>query len=95
MQGLPELARVCERHTGTGITAEQIRLQHLPMPEADYCPETIEEIIVCYADKYFSKSHPKRELKIDTIISNLIKHDKESARRFIKWVFQFELGLIN
>ena len=94
-EGLPELARVCERHTGTGITAEQIRLQHLPMPEADYCPETIEEIIVCYADKYFSKSHPKRELKIDTIISNLIKHDKESARRFIKWVFQFELGLIN
>ena len=34
-EGLEALARVCERHTGTGITIEQIRERKLPMPEAD------------------------------------------------------------
>ena len=89
-EGLPELARVCERHTGTGITAEQIRLQHLPMPEADYCPETIEEIIVCYADKFFSKSHPDRVRSVEQTAKSLEKFGKESVRRFNKWAAMFE-----
>lgn len=56
-EGLPKHARVAERHTGTGITAEQIRRQQLPLPIADYCPETLEEKLICYADKFYSKTH--------------------------------------
>ena len=42
-EGFDRHARVCERHTGTGITAQQIVRQHLPLPLADYIPETLEE----------------------------------------------------
>ncbi len=53
---LPQHARVCERHTGAGITADEVRTLQLPLPIADYTPQTIEEKIVCYADKFFSKT---------------------------------------
>ena len=33
-EGLPRHARVAERHTGAGLTAEAIRRQHLPLPDA-------------------------------------------------------------
>ena len=34
-EGLEREARVCERHTGTGLTAAQIEAQGLPLPPAD------------------------------------------------------------
>jgi len=57
--GLHRHALVCERHTGTGITAAEVVEQHLPIdPPRDLLPVTLEEKAVCYADKFFSKSHP-------------------------------------
>ena len=62
--GLYRHARVCERHTGAGITAEEIVAQHLPIvPPRDLLPESLEEKVVCYADKFFSKSRPDAPLK--------------------------------
>ncbi|MGN0281928.1 MAG: HDIG domain-containing metalloprotein [Prevotella sp.] len=89
-EGLPDFARVCERHTGTGITIEQIRSRNLPMPEADYCPETIEEQIVCYADKFFSKSHPDRVRSVEQTAKSLEKFGKEGLQKFWKWAEMFE-----
>ena len=55
--GLYRHGRVCERHTGAGITAEEIIAQQLPItPARDLLPESLEEKVVCYADKFFSKS---------------------------------------
>lgn len=55
--GLFRHGRVCERHTGAGITAAEIVAQHLPIdPPRDLVPESLEEKVVCYADKFFSKS---------------------------------------
>jgi len=49
-EGLPEsIIRIIERHVGGGITAEEAKKLHWPVK--DYIPETIEEKIVCYADK--------------------------------------------
>ena len=56
-EGFPKHALVAERHTGTGITIEQIEREELPIPERDYCPQSLEEKIICYADKFYSKSH--------------------------------------
>jgi uncharacterized protein len=36
-------ARVCERHTGTGLTAWDIEQQQLPLPHEDFMPEELEE----------------------------------------------------
>ena len=37
-EGLPQHALVCDRHTGVGITIEDIRAQELPIPERDMTP---------------------------------------------------------
>jgi uncharacterized protein len=48
--GLPEsIANVMKRHVGAGITDEEA--QWLKWPKDNYVPTTIEEKIVCYADK--------------------------------------------
>ncbi|GII85087.1 phosphohydrolase [Sphaerisporangium siamense] len=58
-EGLPEaVRRFCSRHTGVGITREDVRAQGLPLPPGDYVAETPEERLVMYADKFHSKSDP-------------------------------------
>ena len=61
-EGWPRAAMVCERHTGTGLSREQIETQHLPLPpDGIYEPQALEEQVVCYADKFYSKTHLERE----------------------------------
>lgn len=55
--GLHDYALVCERHTGAGITIDDIDNQQLPLPRRDMVPVSVEEQIVCYADKFYSKTH--------------------------------------
>jgi uncharacterized protein len=43
--------RVCTNHLGAGITKADIKKQKLPLPLNDYMPRTIEEKIICYADR--------------------------------------------
>jgi uncharacterized protein len=54
-EGYPLHALVCERHIGTGLTVNDIDAQSLPLPRRDMRPISIEEKIICYADKFFSK----------------------------------------
>lgn len=84
-EGLPRHARVAERHTGTGITREAIVKQHLPLPLADYVPETQEEQVVCYADKFFSKSHPEHEKTFDEAVRSLWKFGPECVGTMERW----------
>ena len=37
-EGYPRHARVCERHTGTGITLAMIEERGLPLPHRDFMP---------------------------------------------------------
>lgn len=81
--GAPEwLARVAERHTGAGITAEDIAENHLPMPPGDYMPETLLERLICYADKFYSKSHPQVEKTQAQARASLARFGADSAARF-------------
>ena len=88
--GLDRVARVCERHTGTGLTPEQIRRQNLPLPPGDYRPETLEEQLICYADKFYSKSHPKRIRSIADTARSLEKFGAEGVKVFLHWAEIFE-----
>ena len=89
-EGYEAIARVCERHTGTGLTIENIRQQQLPIPEGDYCPESLEEKVICYADKFYSKSHPERERTIEQTAKSLEKFGAEGVRIFLDWAALFE-----
>lgn len=55
-EGLAHIAPVCERHIGVGITTDDIIKNNLPVPVRDMTPQSIEEKIICYADKFYSKS---------------------------------------
>jgi hypothetical protein len=59
--GLTAEALICERHVGAGISADEICSRRLPLPNRNMLPVTIEEQIICYADKFFSKSKNRRD----------------------------------
>lgn len=81
--GAPEwLARVAERHTGSGITIEEIRQLDLPLPVADYTPETLLERLVCYADKFFSKTGLNREKSLDKVRASMARYGSATLMRF-------------
>ena len=84
-EGFPRHARVCERHTGAGITKAQIIVQNLPLPQQDFLPETMEEKVICYADKFFSKTHLDREKTIEQAEKSLSKFGDEGVLRFREW----------
>ncbi len=49
-RGLGEkIALIAERHVGAGLSANEAKM--LGLPVKDYIPQTLEEKIVCYADK--------------------------------------------
>ncbi len=88
-EGLQKHARVAERHTGAGITAEDIKAQNLPLPETDLLPETTEEKLICYADKFFSKSHPEKEKTLEGAQRSLQKFGGDTIKRFEDMVEMF------
>lgn len=82
-------ALICERHTGTGLSLEQILKDHLPIPHRDMMPISIEEQIICYADKFFSKTKLDTEISADKIIAKLRKYGDSHALRFVEWHRKF------
>lgn len=75
-EGYERHARVCERHTGTGLPGWE--------------PETIEEQIVCYADKFYSKSSPDHVRTVTEAAQSLEKFGAAGVRKFLNWAARFE-----
>jgi len=89
-RGLPRHGRVCERHVGVGISAGDVRLQGLPLPERDMLPETLEEEIICFADKFFSKNGGQgKEKPVARILLKLQRRGEEKESRFQSWLERF------
>ncbi|MFH2020790.1 MAG: HD domain-containing protein [archaeon] len=91
-EGLKKHALVCERHTGVGITLKEIREQNLPLPKRNLVPITIEEKIICFADKFYTKipSKSDKEKSIPEIKKDLIKHGKDKVLKFEEWCRLFK-----
>lgn len=84
-EGYPRHALVCERHTGTGISLEEIIAKNLPLPHRDMQPISIEEQIICFADKFYSKSRLDKEKSIDEIILEMSKLGENHSKKFKAW----------
>lgn len=69
--GYERHARVCERHTGTGLPG--------------YEPETLEEQLVCYADKFYSKSSPDHVRTVAETAQSLEKFGHDGVLKFLGW----------
>lgn len=84
-EGLERHALVCERHTGTGLTLQQIVAQQLPLPHRDMQPVSIEEQIICFADKFFSKTRLESEKSVEQARRSLEKFGEEGLVKFDAW----------
>ncbi len=69
------IGRVCARHTGTGLPGLE--------------PETLEEQIICYADKFFSKTKLDKEKTFEEACRSLMKFGAEGVKKFEAWHKQF------
>lgn len=79
-----ESARVAERHTGAGLTREDILSQNLPLdPDGDYMPETTLERLVCYADKFYSKSGDMQRKPLDKVMRSMERLSASTLDRFM------------
>ena len=86
-EGLPRHGLVCERHVGMGITVGDIRENALPLPERDMLPESIEEKIICFADKFFSKTEHEllREKDLASVRELVRGYGDAKLRTFDEW----------
>jgi len=84
--GVPEkYALVAERHTGAGLTADEIALNSLPLPAGrDYMPHSLLERLVCYADCFFSKGGDGKEKTLGRVEASMASFGPGVLSRFRK-----------
>ena len=88
-EGYPRHALVCERHTGAGLSLKSILEQNLPVPHREMVPVSLEEQVVCFADKFCSKTHLDREKSVEKALKSISKYGEEGIIRFNKWCESF------
>jgi uncharacterized protein len=83
-EGYPDIAPICERHVGTGLSREDIINSNFPLPHRDMLPLTLEEKLICYADKFYSKSekHLTHQRSIEEIRKKVVKYGTDKLGQF-------------
>ncbi len=85
-EGFKKYSKVCEKHIGCGISkkeASEFIKKSINLPERDMIPETLEEKIICLADKFYSKSYHKKE-KIEDIEIEIRSYGEGPYLRFLE-----------
>lgn len=88
-EGYPAHALVCERHTGAGLSLSQIVAQDLPVPHRDMLPVSLEEQVICFADKFFSKTKLDKQKSVEKARRSLEKYGDDGVQRFDRWCAMF------
>lgn len=90
-EGLPAHALVCERHVGMGLSVDDIEKQHLPVPLRDMVPVTLEEKIICFADKFYSKKADElqKEKSPDEVRKIILKYGRDKLEKFDEMLILF------
>ena len=89
-EGLARHALVCERHTGVGISLEMIEHNKLPLPNRNLMPLSLEEQLICYADKFYSKTQLGDTHSIDRIRKSLSHFGESQVSVFDHWHLLFD-----
>ncbi|WP_418661182.1 HDIG domain-containing metalloprotein [Bacteroides ilei] len=84
-EGYPRHALVCERHTGAGITLRNIEEQQLPIPHREMLPVSLEEQLICFSDKFFSKTKLDKEKSIEKARKSVARFGEDGGLRFDHW----------
>lgn len=91
-EGFPEnVCRFASTHTATGLTKEDIKREKLDVKLKDYIPVTLEEEILCFADKFHTK-YPS----FNTFQEQIKRLEKFDPNRRIKMeILKKKFGLPN
>ncbi len=90
-EGYAKHAIVCETHVGVGLSIKDIEKNNFPIPKREMMPTTIEEKIICFADKFFSKDNePLKEKPIQKIREFIGKFGEDKLRQFDEWIIFFK-----
>ena len=83
-EGFPLHALVCERHVGMGLSITDLKEQNLTLPSRDMRPVTLEEKIICYADKFYSKKTGFLHLEkpLEEVRKSISTYGTDKLRRF-------------
>lgn len=86
-EGLEKYAPFCERHVGVGLSKEFAAEHGFPQPHIDMFPITVEEQIVCFADKFFSKSlqNLSKPKPLEKIVDGIRKFGQRDLDTFLTW----------
>ena len=82
-EGLVMEALIAKRHTGSGLSREDIIANKWPLPKEDFLPVSLEEKIICYADKFSSKTPGKKDT-LESIEEEFRNYGEGSLRRFLE-----------
>ncbi|MBR5541152.1 MAG: HD domain-containing protein [Bacteroides sp.] len=88
-EGYMRHALVCERHTGAGLSLQSIQIQKLPVPHREMLPVSLEEQVICFADKFFSKTRLDSEKSVEGALKSISKYGEEGILRFNEWCERF------
>lgn len=88
-EGYPRHALVCERHTGAGLSLKSIIENGFPVPHREMVPLSLEEQIICFADKFFSKTRLEDEKSLEKVRESIGRHGAEGLVRFDRWSGMF------
>ena len=88
-EGFLRHALVCERHTGAGMSLQSILEQNLPVPHREMVPVSLEEQVICFADKFFSKTRLDSEKTIEKALKSISKYGEDGVIRFNNWCERF------
>lgn len=84
--GYEKHALVCERHTGTGLSKELIEREGWPLPRIDMLPVSMEEQVICFADKFYSKTkYLEHARSFDAVLASMRKISDESVNKVQAW----------
>ena len=83
-KNLERHAKVCERHVGVGLTRKEIEKARLPLPKRDMIPLSVEEKIICIADKFFSKRANRlgKEYSLNHMREEIMPYGNAQLKRF-------------
>lgn len=92
---LEKLARFCLKHVGVGLTGEEIEKMDMLDRSLDHMPETIEEQVVAYADKFTSKGTNKLYINTsESIDKDMHRYGDTQFQRWSKWKDLFGIPLL-
>ncbi len=90
-EGYPLHALVCERHTGVGLTCDDIIRQDLPLPHREMCPVSLPEQIICFADLFYSKNPGRLDQRktVAQVRKKLFPFGADKVAVFDIWLTKF------